>query len=308
MKKGMKVLATLLAVVFMFALVACGNKTGGDDTGGVHATYTDEENYAVFKAGVEFSLSYDDVYTYFETTAYMVDGVLLEIDKSYETRDGNRFMHETSEETKPSESSGSQLTLTQNLIGAVKLVTADGEQKYKYCHKQLLNDGSYEKSGSYIAEEDLGNYVSTEHSPKTVLSAILTADDTYADFVASLKKYIVENEGDSGATADKITVLIGRDSIETSQITVSAVAEGLRYERDGEHGTEKLVFTFVVKDGKVTECGRRSEVTTDKGNGTTGSINSSSDVMYKYVFDEERYDEIKENEYPVSETQEEIVV
>lgn len=296
MKKGMKVLATLLAVVFMFALVACGNKTGGEDTGGVHATYTDEENYAVFKSGVEFSLSYDDVYTYFETTAYMVDGVLLEIDKSYETRDGNRFMHETSEETKPSESSGSQLTLTQNLIGAVKLVTEDGEQKYKYCHEQLLNDGSYEKSGSYIAEEDLGNYVSTEHSPKTVLSAILTADDTYADFVANLKKYIVENEGDSGATADKITVSIGRDSIE-EKITVDATVDGLRYEKDGKHGTEKLVFTFVVKDGKVTECGRRSEVTTDKGNGTTGSINSSSDVMYKYVFDEERYDEIKENEY-----------
>lgn len=298
MKKGMKVLATLLAVVFMFALVACGNKTGGEDTGGVHATYTDEENYAVFKSGVEFSLSYDDVYTYFETTAYMVDGVLLEIDKSYETRDGNRFMHETSEETKPSESSGSQLIMTQNLIGAVKLVTVDGEQKYKYCHEQLLNDGSYEKSGSYIAEKDLGYYISTEHSPKTVLSAILTADDTYADFVASLKKYIVENEGDSGATADKIAVSIGRDSIE-EKITVDATVDGLRYEKDGEHGTEKLVFTFVVSGGKVTECGRRSEVTTDKGDGTTGNINSSSDVMYKYVFDEERYDEIKENEYNI---------
>lgn len=296
MKKGMKILAMLLAVVFMFALVACGNKTGGDDTGGVHATYTDEENYAVFKAGVEFSLGCDDVYTYSETIAYMVDGVLLEIDKSYETRDGNRFMYETSEETKPSESPESQLIMTQNLIGAVKLVTADGEQKYKYCHKQLLNDGSYEKSGSYIAEKDLGNCVSTEHSPKTVLSAILTADETYADFVESLKKYIVENEGDSGATADKITVSIGRDSIE-EKITVDATVEGLRYEKDGKHGTEKLVFTFVVKDGKVTECGRRSEVTTNKGNGTTGSINSSSDVMYKYVFDEERYDEIKENEY-----------
>lgn len=308
MKKGMKILAMLLAVVFMFALVACGNKTGGDDTGGVHATYTDEENYAVFKAGVEFSLGCDDVYTYSETIAYMVDGVLLEIDKSYETRDGNRFMYETSEETKPSESSGSQLTLTQNLIGAVKLVTADGEQKYKYCHKQLLNDGSYEKSGEYLTDERLKSEVSTEHSPKTVLSAILTADETYADFVASLKKYIVENEGDSGATADKIKISIGRDSIDKTMVTVSATAEGLRYERDGKHGTEKLVFTFVVKDGKVTECGRRSEVTTDKGNGTTGSINSSSYVMYKYVFDEERYDEIKENEYPVSETQEEIVV
>ena len=307
MKKGMKVLATLLAVVFMFALVACGNKTGGEDTGGVHATYTDEENYAVFKSGVEFSLSYDDVYTYFETTAYMVDGVLLEIDKSYETRDGNRFMYEYTENTKPSESPEAELVLTKHLTKAVKLVTVDGEQKYKYCHEQLLNDGSYEKSGSYIAEEDLGNYVSTEHSPKTVLSAILTADDTYADFVANLKKYIVENEGDSGATADKITVSIGRDSIE-EKITVDATVDGLRYEKDGKHGTEKLVFTFVVKDGKVTECGRRSEVTTDKGNGTTGSINSSSDVMYKYVFDEERYDEIKENEYPVSETQEEIVV
>lgn len=303
MKKGMKVLATLLAVVFMFALVACGNKTGGEDTGGVHATYTDEENYAVFKAGVEFSLGCDDVYTYFETTAYMVDGVLLEIDKSYETRDGNRFMHETSEETKPSESSGSQLTLTQNLIAAVKLVTVDGEQKYKDCQKQLRGDGNYEKKGSYIAAGELGNYVKPWNSPKTVLSAILTADETYADFVASLKTYIVENEGDSGATADKITVSIGRDSIE-EKITVDATVNGLRYERNGEHGTEKLIFTFVVSGGKVTECGRRSEVTTDKGNGTTGSINSSSDVMYKYVFDEERYDEIRENEYPVSETQE----
>lgn len=142
----------------------------------------------------------------------------------------------------------------------------------------------------------MGNYVSTEHSPKTVLSAILTADDTYADFVASLKKYIVENEGDSGATADKIAVSIGRDSIE-EKITVDATVDGLRYERDGEHGTEKLVFTFVVKDGKVTECGRRTEIITDKGDSTTGSINSYSDVMYKYVFDEERYDEIKENEY-----------
>lgn len=296
MKKGMKVLATLLAVVFMFALVACGNKTGGDDTGGVHATYTDEENYAVFKAGVEFSLSCDNAYTYSETIGCVVDGVILEIAKSYETRDGNRFMYEYTENTKPSESPEAELVLTKHLTKAVKLVTVDGEQKYKYCHEQLLNDGSYEKSGSYIAEEDLGNYVSTEHSPKTVLSAILTADDTYADFVANLKKYIVENEGDSGATADKITVSIGRDSIE-EKITVDATVDGLRYEKDGKHGTEKLVFTFVVKDGKVTECGRRSEVTTDKGNGTTGSINSSSDVMYKYVFDEERYDEIKENEY-----------
>lgn len=292
----MKVLATLLAVVFMFALVACGKKPEGETS---EPTYTDEENYAVFKAGVEFSLGCDDVYTYSETIAYMVDGVLLEIDKSYETRDGNRFMYETSEETKPSESPGSQLTLTQNLIGAVKLVTADGEQKYKYCHKQLLNGGRYEKSGSYIAEEDLGNYVSTEHSPKTVLSRILTADETYADFVESLKNSIVENERDSGATADKITVSIGRDSIETSQITVSAVAEGLRYERDGEHGTEKLVFTFVVSGGKVTNYSVRTEIITDKGDSTTGSINSYSDVMYKYVFDEERYDEIKENEYNI---------
>lgn len=296
MKKGMKVLATLLAVVFMFALVACGNKTGGDDTGVVHPTYTDEENYAVFKSGVEFSLGCDDVYTYFETTAYMVDGVLLEIDKSYETRDGNRFMHETSEETKPSESSGSQLTLTQNLIGAVKLVTVDGEQKYKYCQKQLRGDGNYDKKGSYIAAGELGNYVKPWNSPKTVLSAILTADETYADFVASLKTYIVENEGDSGATADKITVSIGRDSIE-EKITVDATVNGLRYERNGEHGTEKLIFTFVVSGGKVTNYSVRSEIITDKGDGTTGNINSSSDVMYKYVFDEERYDEIKENEY-----------
>lgn len=296
MKKGMKVLATLLAVVFIFALVACGNKTGGEDTGGVHATYTDEENYAVFKSGVEFSLSYDDVYTYLETIGYMVDGVLLEIDKSYETRDGNRFMYEYTENTKPSESPEAELVLTKHLTKAVKLVTVDGEQKYKDCLKQLGGDGNYEQKGSYIAAGELGNYVSTEHSPKTVLSAILTADDTYADFVANLKKYIVENEGDSGATADKITVSIGRDSIE-EKITVDATVDGLRYEKDGEHGTEKLIYTFVVSGGKVTNYSVRSEIITDKGNGTTGSINSSSDVMYKYVFDEERYDEIKENEY-----------
>ncbi len=123
----------------------------------------------------------------------------------------------------------------------------------------------------------------------------------------ALKKYIVENESDSGATADKITVLIGRDSIE-EKITVDAIVDGLRYEGESEHGTEKLVFTFVVSGGKVTNYSVRTEIITDKGDSTTGNINSSSDVMYKYVFDEERYDEIKENEYPVSETQEEIVV
>lgn len=112
----------------------------------------------------------------------------------------------------------------------------------------------------------------------------------------ALKKYIVENESDSGATADKITVLIGRDSIE-EKITVDAIVDGLRYEGESEHGTEKLVFTFVVSGGKVTNYSVRTEIITDKGDSTTGSINSYSDVMYKYVFDEERYDEIKENEY-----------
>lgn len=295
MKKGMKVLATLLAVVFMFALVACGNKTGGEDTGVVHPTYTDEENYAVFKSGVEFSLGCDNNYTCVGTEFYS-DSVKSGTRGTFETRDGNRFMHEYTESTKDHESQKDGFTLTTHLTKAVKLVTVDGEQKYKDCHKQLLNDGSYEKSGSYIAEEDLGNYVKPWNSPKTVLSAILTADETYADFVASLKKYIVENERDRGVTADKITVLIGRDSIE-EKITVDAIVDGLRYEGDGEHGTEKLVFTFVVSGGKVTNYSVRTEIITDKGGSTTGNINSSSDMMYKYVFDEERYDEIKENEY-----------
>ena len=191
--------------------------------------------------------------------------------------------------------------MTKHLTKAVKLVTVDGEQKYKDCLKQLRGDGNYEKIGNYVAAEDLGNYVSTEHSPKTVLSAVLTADDAYADFVARLKKYIAENERDRGVTADKITALIGRDSIDTSRVTVSATAEGISYEEDGEQCTGKLIWTFVVKDGKVAECGHRSEITTDKGNGTTGSTTISVDATFSSEFDEERYGEIVESEYTVAE-------
>ena len=298
MKKGIRFFATFLAVALVFTVVACGKKP---DEGTSEPTYTDDENYAVFRAGVVDSLSCDDVYTYFESSAYMVDGVMYEIDKSYETRDGNRFMYEYTESTKPSESQEAELVLTTHLTKAVKLVTVDGEQKYKDCLKQLRSNGDYEKSGSYIAAEDLGNYVSTEHSPKTVLSGVLTADDAYADFVANLKKYIVGNESDRGVTADKITVLIGRDSIETSRVTVSAIAEGISYEEDGKKCTGRLIRTFVVKDGKVAEYGHRSEITTDKGNGTTGSITISVDATFRYEFDEERYGEIVESEYTVTE-------
>ena len=298
MRKGIRFFATFLAVALVFTVIACGKKP---DEGTSEPTYTDEENYAVFRAGVVDSLSCDDVYTYFETTGYVVDGVILELDKSYETRDGNRFMYEYTERTADSESSEAELVLTTHLTKAVKLVTVDGEQKYKDCLKQLRGDGNYEKSGSYVATEDLGNYVSTEHSPKTVLSAVLTADDAYADFVASLKKYIAENERDRGVTADKITALIGRDSIDTSRVTVSATAEGISYEEDGEQFTGKLIWTFVVKDGKVAEYGHRSEITTDKGNGTTGSTTISVDATFRYEFDEEPYGEIVESEYTVTE-------
>ena len=298
MKKGIRFFATFLAVALVFTVVACGKKP---DEGTSEPTYTDEENYAVFRAGVVDSLSCDNAYTYSETSAYVVDGVRLESDGVYETRDGNRFMYEYTESTKPSESPEAELVLTTHLTKAVKLVTVDGEQKYKDCLKQLRGDGNYEKSGSYVAAEDLGNYVSTEHSPKTVLSAVLTADDAYADFVASLKKYIVENERDRGVTADKITVLIGRDSIETSRVTVSAIAEGVNYEEDGKKCTGRLIWTFVVKDGKVAEYGHRSEITTDKGNGTTGSITISVDATFRYEFAEERYGEIVESEYTVTE-------
>lgn len=298
MRKGIRFFATFLAVALVFTVVACGKKP---DEGTSEPTYTDEENYAVFRAGVVDSLSCDDVYTYFETTGYVVDGVILEIAKSYETRDGNRFMYEYTERTADSESPEAELVLTKHLTKAVKLVTVDGEQKYKDCLKQLRSDGKYEKSGNYVAAEDLGNYVSTEHSPKTVLSAVLTADDAYADFVESLKKYIVENERDRGVTADKITALIGRDSIDTSRVTVSATAEGISYEEDGEQFTGKLIWTFVVKDGKVAEYGHRSEITTDKGNGTTGSTTISVDATFRYEFDEEPYGEIVESEYTVTE-------
>ena len=298
MRKGIRFFATFLAVALVFTVVACGKKP---DEGTSEPTYTDEENYAVFRAGVVDSLSCDDGYTYFETTGYVVDGVILEIAKSYETRDGNRFMYEYTERTADSESPEAELVLTKHLTKAVKLVTVDGEQKYKDCLKQLRGDGNYEKSGSYVAVEDLGNYVSTEHSPKTVLSAVLTADDAYADFVASLKKYIAENERDRGVTADKITALIGRDSIDTSRVTVSATAEGISYEEDGEQFTGKLIWTFVVKDGKVAEYGHRSEITTDKGNGTTGSTTISVDATFRYEFDEEPYGEIVESEYTVTE-------
>lgn len=298
MRKVIRFFATFLAVALVFTLIACGRKPDG---GTSEPTYTDEENYAVFRAGVVDSLSCDNGYTYFETTGYVVDGAILEIAKSYETRDGNRFMYEYTERTADSESPEAEPVLTTHLTKAVKLVTVDGEQKYKDCLKQLRRDGNYEKSGSYVAAEDLGNYVNTEHSPKTVLSAVLTADDAYADFVASLKKYIAENERDRGVTADKITVLIGRDSIDTSRVTVSATAEGISYEEDGEQCTGKLIWTFVVKDGKVTEYGHRSEITTDKGNGTTGSITISVDTTFGYEFDEERYGEIVESEYTVTE-------
>lgn len=298
MRKGIRFFATFLAVALVFTVVACGKKP---DEGTSEPTYTDEENYAVFRAGVVDSLSCDDVYTYSETSAYVVDGVRLESDGVYETRDGNRFMYEYTESTKPSESPEAELVLTTHLTKAVKLVTVGGEQKHKDCLKQLRSNGDYEKSGSYIAAEDLGNYVSTEHSPKTVLSGVLTADDAYADFVANLKKYIVENERDRGVTADKITVLIGRDSIETSRVTVSAIAEGISYEEDGKKCTGRLIRTFVVKDGKVAEYGHRSEITTDKGNGTTGSITISVDATFRYEFDEERYGEIVESEYTVTE-------
>lgn len=298
MRKGIRFFATFLAVALVFTVVACGKKP---DEGTSEPTYTDEENYAVFRAGVVDSLSCDDVYTYFETTGYVVNGVILEIAKSYETRDGNRFMYEYTERTADSESPEAELVLTKHLTKAVKLVTVDGEQKYKDCLKQLRSDGKYEKSGNYVAAEDLGNYVSTEHSPKTVLSAVLTADDAYADFVESLKKYIVENERDRGVTADKITALIGRDSIDTSRVTVSATAEGISYEEDGEQFTGKLIWTFVVKDGKVAEYGHRSEITTDKGNGTTGSTTISVDATFRYEFDEEPYGEIVESEYTVTE-------
>lgn len=298
MRKGIRFFATFFAIALVFTVVACGKKP---DEGTSEPTYTDEENYAMFRAGVVDSLSCDDGYTYFETTGYVVDGVILEIDKSYETRDGNRFMYEYTERTADSESPEAELVLTKHLTKAVKLVTVDGEQKYKDCLKQLRGDGKYERSGNYVAAEDLGNYVSTEHSPKTVLSAVLTADDAYADFVARLKKYIVENESDRGVTADKITVLIGRDSIDTSRITVSATAEGISYEEGGKQCTGKLIWTFVVKDGKVTECGHRSEITTDKGNGTTGSTTISVDATFRYEFDEERYGEIVESEYTVTE-------
>ena len=287
MRKGIRFFATFLAVALVFTVVACGKKP---DEGTSEPTYTDEENYAVFRAGVVDSLSCDDVYTYFETTGYVVDGAILELDKSYETRDGNRFMYEYTERTADSESPEAELVLTKHLTKAVKLVTVDGEQKYKDCLKQLRGDGNYERIGNYVAAEDLGNYVSTEHSPKTVLSAVLTADETYADFVANLKKYIVENESDRGVTADKITVLIGRDSIDTSRITVSAIAEGISYEEGGEQCTGKLIWTFVVKDG-----------TTDKGNGTTGSTTISVDATFRYEFDEEPYGEIVESEYTVTE-------
>lgn len=298
MRKGIRFFATFLAVALVFTVIACGKKP---DEGTSEPTYTDEENYAVFRAGVVDSLSYDDGYTYFETTGYVVDGVILEIDKSYETRDGNRFMYEYTERTADSESPEAELVLTKHLTKAVKLVTVDGEQKYKDCLKQLRSDGNYEKSGSYVAAEDLGNYVSIEHSPKTVLSAVLTADDAYADFVARLKKYIAENERDRGVTADKITALIGRDSIDTSRITVSAIAEGISYEEGGKQCTGKLIWTFVVKDGKVAEYGHRSEITTDKGNGTTGSTTISVDATFRYEFDEESYGEIVESEYTVTE-------
>lgn len=298
MRKGIRFFATFLAVALVFTVVACGRKP---DEGTSEPTYTDEENYAVFRAGVVDSLSCDDAYTYFETTGYVVDGAILELDKSYETRDGNRFMYEYTERTADSESPEAELVLTKHLTKAVKLVTVDGEQKYKDCLKQLRGDGNYERIGNYVAAEDLGNYVSTEHSPKTVLSAVLTADDAYADFVASLKKYIVANERDRGVTADKITVLIGRDSIDTSRITVSAIAEGISYEEGGEQCTGKLIWTFVVKDGKVAEYGHRSEITTDKGNGTTGSTTISVDATFRYEFDEESYGEIVESEYTVTE-------
>lgn len=298
MRKGIRFFATFLAVALVFTVVACGRKP---DEGTSEPTYTDEENYAVFRAGVVDSLSCDDGYTYFETTGYVVDGAIFEIDKSYETRDGNRFMYEYTERTADSESPEAEPVLTTHLTKAVKLVDVDGEQKYKDCLKQLRGDGNYERIGNYVAAEDLGNYVSTEHSPKTVLSAVLTADDAYADFVESLKKYIVENERDRGVTADKITALIGRDSIDTSRVTVSATAEGISYEEDGEQCTGKLIWTFVVKDGKVTEYGHRSEITTDKGNGTTGSTTISVDTTFRYEFDEERYGEIVESEYTVTE-------
>lgn len=298
MRKGIRFFATFLAVALVFTVVACGRKP---DEGTSEPTYTDEENYAMFRAGVVDSLSCDDGYTYFETTGYVVDGVILELDKSYETRDGNRFMYEYTERTADSESPESELVLTTHLTKAVKLVTVDGEQKYKDCLKQLRRDGNYERSGNYVAAEDLGNYVSTEHSPKTVLSAVLTADETYADFVANLKKYIVENESDRGVTADKITALIGRDSIDTSRVTVSAIAEGISYEEGGKQCTGKLIWTFVVKDGKVAEYGHRSEITTDKGNGTTGSTTISVDATFRYEFGEERYGEIVESEYTVTE-------
>lgn len=260
MRKGIRFFATFLAVALVFTVVACGKKP---DEGTSEPTYTDEENYAVFRAGVVDSLSCDDVYTYFETTGYVVDGVILEIDKSYETRDGNRFMYEYTERTADSESPEAELVLTKHLTKAVKLVTVDGEQKYKDCLKQLRGDGNYERIGNYVAAENLGNYVSTEHSPKTVLSAVLTADDAYADFVERLKKYIAENERDRGVTADKITALIGRDSIDTSRVTVSATAEGISYEEDGEQFTGKLIWT-VCRQGRQSR-GIRTQIRNHDG-------------------------------------------
>ena len=137
MRKGIRFFATFFAVALVFTVVACGKKP---DEGTSEPTYTDEENYAVFRAGVVDSLSCDNAYTYSETTGYVVDGVILEIAKSYETRDGNRFMYEYTESTKPSESPEAEPVLTTHLTKAVKLVTVDGEQKYKDCLKQLRGD------------------------------------------------------------------------------------------------------------------------------------------------------------------------
>ncbi len=269
------VFALLFATIFSLGLFGCKR-------------YTDEENFAVWLEGRDYSVNYTGGYTYtFEGAGYK-NGVLTTKANELEAFQDNKYYYDYNEYEIDEDG---KLQEAFKMSAVIKYVTVDGIYKGKYVTTQKQN-GKESVRAVYVSPKYAQELI--EYSPQQLLHEYsLDTGKTYEEFCDIIKSLMEENGNEDEVV--KLSFVRNSKNSVTFKLNASYKIVDDDYSMDENYQYTKCddELRFTISDGKFTKfesCYDYKYFFSDKTKNFTRKQTAKS--TFSYSFDQEHYDSL----------------
>gem|GEM_PF-4068926 len=277
--KRKRIWIVIITIIFLLSLAVIF--TACDRPREEPTPFTQEELFAKWVVGRDFSMNYDGVFTT-RYTSVNNDSQNKSKGENTESWGGNNKYFYVQNTYAMDENA--QYQLVEELVEVLRLVDENGTQKTKMFYKQAENGAVLEKWDNE-AEPDCRN-ANFRICPKSIIADeenFITKGDTYETFIAAVKAAALDPENGYGIEPASITFVQNEDGSVTFELLFAANRE-LEEEGCVMDVTDKLSVT--VKDGKVVEYASKATMEYKFEDETKNmAADMSQSYKFSYVFD-----------------------